>query len=97
MSALHSTARWKRRRARQLRHFPLCRLCLSLFGKLSVAVVADHVLPHRNDPKLFWNGELQSLCESCHNSLKQQQEQGGGMAGSYADGTPIDPAHPWNQ
>lgn len=96
MARLYDTVRWKRRRARQLRDEPLCRLCLALHNVVTGATVADHIEPHRGDPELFWNGELQSLCDSCHSSLKQQQERSGRFEGSDLDGNPIDPAHPWN-
>jgi hypothetical protein len=39
--------------------------------------VADHVVPHRGDPDLFWQGALQSLCATCHSLRKQSQEKGG--------------------
>lgn len=51
-----------------------CRKC----GKLETdtsKLVADHVVPHRNDPRLFWDGELQCLCRTCHSGAKQREEQ----------------------
>jgi 5-methylcytosine-specific restriction endonuclease McrA len=35
---------------------------------------------------------LKLLCRSCHNI-----EHGRGPVGCDVDGTPLDPAHPWNQ
>lgn len=67
------------RRERQLAQEPLCRLCPD-YSKQR-ATVADHVIPHREDHALFWFGELQSLCKSCHDIRKQRAEsrlQGGG-------------------
>ena len=87
---------WQRRRARQLREHPLCRLCMDIRGRVVSATVADHITPHRGDPVLF-AGPLQSLCKPCHDSWKQQAEKSGRMRGCDAHGVPLDPAHPWNQ
>jgi 5-methylcytosine-specific restriction endonuclease McrA len=87
--------RWQKRRARQLRDEPLCRICAAL-GRVVVAVVADHVVPHRGDPALF-EGELQSLCKLCHDSVKQQQEKSGRVGGCDVDGRPLDRSHWWNR
>ena len=73
-TALHGTARWQELRAAQLASEPFCRKCRNR-GVLTPATVADHVVPHRGDPDLFWNGELQSLCDHCHNSTKQREER----------------------
>lgn len=38
-------------------------------------LVADHVIPHRGDVSLFWDDRnLQCLCKTCHDSLKQSFE-----------------------
>jgi 5-methylcytosine-specific restriction protein A len=60
------------------------------------ATVADHIIPHQGDEALFWSGELQSLCDTCHSSVKQAQEKGGYAIGCGVDGMPLDPKHPWN-
>lgn len=97
----YSTARWKRRRARQLQEFPLCAACLTE-GIPEPATVADHVTPHQGDPNLFWFGELQSLCASCHSGTKRRAERqvAAGIT-PYSnevgvDGWPVDPNHPAN-
>jgi len=44
-------------------------------------LVADHVVPHRGDRRLFFDlGNLQTLCKSCHDTHKQRADraQGGG-------------------
>lgn len=87
---------WRKRRLAQLQAEPLCKLCMDLHGRVTQATVADHIVPHRGDPVLF-AGPLQSLCASCHSSLKQQVENSGRMRGSDANGMPLDPAHPWNR
>jgi hypothetical protein len=55
---------------------PLCATCLPE-GRITPATDADHVIPHRGDQDLFWQGELQSLCAACHSLRKQSQEKGG--------------------
>jgi hypothetical protein len=70
-------------------------MCLQT-GRLTAATVADHIEPHRGDPVKFWKGELQSLCDTCHNAIKQVQEKTGVLRGSDIDGMPLDPNHHWN-
>lgn len=71
----YASARWKALRALQLAREPLCRFHWQASGVTVVATVADHVVPHREDARLFWEGELQSLCATCHSSTKQRQER----------------------
>lgn len=66
---------WRRIRADQLAKEPLCRYCKER-GKLTPANVADHIIPHRGDRKAFFYGQLQSLCDHCHSSIKQREESG---------------------
>ncbi|MFW2541521.1 HNH endonuclease [Primorskyibacter sp. 2E107] len=61
------------RRAVQLAKEPLCRLCPPFSRQR--ATIADHIVPHREDHALFWFGELQSLCKSCHDIKKQRAER----------------------
>lgn len=67
--------RWQKRREDQLRKEPLCRYCQAE-GRVTPATVADHITPHRGDKELF-KGPLQSLCETCHSSVKQREEKEG--------------------
>lgn len=76
--AWYRTARWaKLRKAVLLRDLYTCRMC----GRVAPSpdLVADHIVPHRGDPALFWCGEdgLQTLCSSCHGGAKQAQERAG--------------------
>ena len=48
----YCTAGWQRRRAHQLMIEPLCRLCLEA-GRVTLATVADYVVPHRGDFTAF--------------------------------------------
>lgn len=74
----YKTARWQRQRLAQLIAHPLCAIC-QREGRITAATVADHVKPHRGDADLFWNGELQSLCDEapwrCHSRVKQLEER----------------------
>ena len=67
------------KRLRQLNAEPLCRLCPDHSKQL--ATIADHVIPHYDDHGLFWFGELQSLCKSCHDIKKQRLERRAGQVG----------------
>jgi 5-methylcytosine-specific restriction enzyme A len=93
--AWYSQKRWRSKSKAQLRDHPLCAKCLNR-GTITAATIADHVIPHRGDAKLFWFGELQSLCAHCHNRFKQIEELHGYSTDIDRDGWPIDPRHPAN-
>ena len=90
---LYGSAFWKRRRARQLLDQPLCEFCEKQ-GKVTPAKVADHVVKHGGDPRLFREGALQSLCWPCHERRKKSIETLGYDKQIGIDGLPVDPAHP---
>lgn len=76
---------------------PLCRLCLKS-GKETPSTVADHIEPHKNDLKLFYDREnLQGVCASCHSGIKRVSEHVGYSQACDADGFPTDPKHPANK
>ena len=86
---------WRQLRARHLAHFPLCEFCRRL-GRVEPATVVDHVIPHRGDVVLLFDpANLQSLCKTCHDGAKQEQEKSGTLRGSDLDGLPLDVKHPW--
>ena len=58
------------------------------------AKVADHIIKHNGDAMLFREGELQSLCWSCHEQRKKSIERLGYDRSIGLDGWPIDPLHP---
>lgn len=93
---LYDSAAWKRRRRAQLDAFPICRFCL-IVGKTTAATVADHVVPHEGNLEIFYHGELQSLCATCHSGAKQEEERRGTLRGGDAQGVPLDPRHHWNR
>jgi 5-methylcytosine-specific restriction endonuclease McrA len=90
------SAEWKQRRRDQLAREPNCRRCAGL-GKVVPATIANHVIPHRGNPKLFWHGELESVCKPHHDATIQAEERRGFKVGNDARGRPIDPNHPWNR
>lgn len=93
---LYGTKRWFQLRHQQLSLHPLCALCEKL-GKVKLAKVADHKVPHRGDEKLFFDpANLQSLCKTCHDGAKQQLEKSGTLRGCDVDGMPLDERHHWN-
>ena len=80
---------------RQLDKDPLCKMCGDEKPPYTPATVADHIIPHHDDPELFFNGELQSLCAPCHNSRKKMIEKHGYSQACDEDGLPLDPGHGW--
>ena len=93
---MYGTQRWRRQsRAWIVRH-PLCVLCEAR-GRITAAMVCDHVEPHGGDPVKFWAGPFQSLCKPCHDGTKAELERSGTLRGAGVDGMPLDPDHPWNR
>ncbi|KQP20560.1 hypothetical protein [Pseudorhodoferax sp. Leaf267] len=67
--------RWQQARARHLRNNPLCTMCEAA-GRVELATVVDHHIPHRGDQELFWReSNWRSLCVTHHSSDKQRQER----------------------
>ena len=85
---------WRKRSRNQLREHPFCAIC-EAHGEISVAVVCDHIEPHRGNWTLFRLGRLQSLCALCHNSAKRFVENRGFDNRIDVTGTPTDPRHPF--
>lgn len=66
--------RWQQARERYLLDHPLCVFC-ERKGMTTAASVVDHIVAHRGDQDLFWDqGNWQSLCATCHSSVKQREE-----------------------
>jgi 5-methylcytosine-specific restriction endonuclease McrA len=48
----------------------------------SAQLVADHIVPHRGNPRLFFDlHNLQTLCKTCHDTHKQRIEVSEGRGG----------------
>jgi 5-methylcytosine-specific restriction protein A len=73
---LYTTPRWRKlRKAILLRDLFTCNSCRRLEGDSSL-LVADHIRPHRGNMLLFWDeSNLQTLCKTCHDTLKRKEEQ----------------------
>lgn len=88
-------AQHRRARARYLAEHPWCVYC-KREGRLRLATVLDHIIPHRGDLGLLRDpGNFQGLCRHHHNSLKQSSERGRPQPGCDARGRPLDPSDPW--
>lgn len=93
---IYWTPLWKGIRRKQLSREPFCRYCAEQ-GLETRARYADHIIPHRGDPNLFFDdNNLQSLCETHHNATKQSEEIRQVRHGCTIDGFPLDPEHHWN-
>ena len=89
--SMYESQEWRKRRAQFLKKYQRCFVCGA------PATIADHIIPHRGDWKLFWDtANWQPLCKHCHDAHKQRQEHGGYLGGCGTDGMPADPMHPWN-
>ena len=63
---LYASDRWKNAARRFLKLHPLCVDCAEL-GAVEPATDVDHIIPHKGDPKLFWDrSNWQALCHRCH-------------------------------
>lgn len=72
----YKTSAWRRLRMSQLAREPLCRFCKSM-GIVTAADTVDHVIAHKGNMTLFFRGPFQSLCKTCHSSVKQRIEKSG--------------------
>jgi len=93
---LYNSKRWRMRSINQIKQHPLCVMCLQA-GWVTAAKVADHIVPHKGDPTLFYEGKLQSLCKHHHDKSKQEFEHRGYNTDIGVDGWPTDPRHPVNR
>lgn len=66
--------RWEKSRKAHLMVNPLCVQCKAA-GKIVMAKVVDHIVPHGDDLGLFWDmNNWQSLCTRCH-AMKSNEER----------------------
>jgi 5-methylcytosine-specific restriction enzyme A len=86
---LYYQKRWRRLRQYMLARAPLCAMCQQA-KRVALATVVDHKQPHKGNMHLFWNVDnLQCLCTSCHNSIKQRIDRTGHDRMIGDDGWPI--------
>jgi 5-methylcytosine-specific restriction protein A len=58
----YTSARYRWMRKALLAREPMCRAC-----KTEPATELDHIVPHRGDPRRFWDqANWQGLCVKCH-------------------------------
>ena len=69
---LYNSQRWLRMRVNQLASNPWCARCLEQ-GIHTPATEVHHQERHRGDERLFYTGQLQSLCKACHASETAQE------------------------
>lgn len=74
------SAKWDKFARAWLVSHPLCEYCASA-GRITVAELVDHIVPHRGDIDAFWPGEGQdpsqffaASCKPCHDGPKQRAE-----------------------
>lgn len=68
-------SRWRSARNRFLKVNPLCVKCKEQ-GKLTKAIVVDHIKPHRGNKNLFWDeSNWQPLCKSCHDTKTMTEDR----------------------
>lgn len=69
--------KWQKASREFLRVHPLCAECMKKQPPQYVkAAVVDHRIPHRGDPKLFWDqGNWQSLCKQCHDRKTMTEDR----------------------
>ncbi len=69
---------WQKAREGHLANSPLCVMC-ERDGRVTLATVVDHSIPHRGDMKLFWDtSKWQSLCKQHHDSEAQRRDNEAG-------------------
>lgn len=70
------TSKWTQYSKDYRSRHPLCVEC-EKHGRLILADVVDHIIPHRGDMALFWDkSNHQGLCKRCHD-IKTAAEDGG--------------------
>jgi 5-methylcytosine-specific restriction endonuclease McrA len=66
--------RWDKASLGFRRSHPLCLGCQAT-GRIEVATVTDHVVPHKGDVSLFWDRDRwQPACDWHHSVVKQKLE-----------------------
>lgn len=98
------TPEWDRARLEFLALHPDCTVCgrrVKLRGsrKDPMVGVVHHRVPHRGDPRVFWDrGNWRTVHRGCHDGPVQAAERTGRpMRGCDPSGTPLDPSHPWHK
>lgn len=65
---------WQKASKAFLASHPLCEECVK-HGRYTKATVVDHIVPHRGDPKLFWDrNNWQALCKKCNDEKTGRED-----------------------
>lgn len=73
---LYNTARWRKLRAAILkRDYYTCQIC-GATGAAAGKLVCDHMRGHppNEDEDMFWRGPFQTVCETCHNTVRKTED-----------------------
>ena len=73
---LYKTTRWFKLRAEILkRDMYTCQLCGAV-GEMAGKLVCYHVRGHPPDEteEMFWKGPFQTVCETCHNTVRAKED-----------------------
>lgn len=62
---------WEKLRRAHLAAEPLCRMCAQM-GRVTPAVLVDHIVPLRDGGARLDDANLQSLCRACHDKKSAQ-------------------------
>lgn len=76
-TGFYSKKAWRNLRRSKLHQSPLCEEC-QRNNVITSATMVDHIIPRRLKPELEldWDN-LQSLCDSCHNTKSAKEGRGG--------------------
>lgn len=96
MTRFYDTARWQKCRRSKLSRDPICEGCETRPGQH-----VDHITPVSKGGAIWKPSNWQSLCHNCHNAKTGAERAGRAWTppkhqGVNADGSPIDPEHPWH-
>lgn len=83
---MYDTVRWKQLRLNTLQiRGGLCEECLK--NNLTVSATdVDHIIPHRNDPQLFYDKDnLQILCAECHSKKTASETRAESNPNTYTN------------
>jgi 5-methylcytosine-specific restriction protein A len=100
----YSTAHWRSLRLTHLYLYPFCEGCEAMGRKFVIANTVDHRVPISDGGPAFPSHDgLASYCAGCHSAKTARGAEAGAIKstkprkGCNADGTPLDPNHPWNR
>lgn len=98
----YNTKQWARLRHAHLSLSPLCIGCKGM-GRLTPANTVDHVHAiSEGGPAFPGHDGLASYCPGCHSAKTARGAEAGAIKstkprkGCNADGSPLDPDHPWH-